>query len=115
MKRQGSCHCKAIQFEVDTDLAQVMRCNCSMYGRSGTLMTFVPAAQHRVTRGEEHYVSYRFGPEKVNHGFCRLCGIRPFSTAQGEHGPMAMINVGCLEGVDTRDYADAMVYDGASL
>ena len=115
MKYEGSCHCRGIRFTVETDLEQVMRCNCSICGRTGTLMTFVPASALEVTQGGELYVDYQFGKKSIHHGFCKVCGVRPYGSGVGGEGPMAMINVGCLEGVDVRDHADAMVYDGAAL
>ena len=115
MKYEGSCHCRGIRFTVETDLEQVMRCNCSICGRTGTLMTFVRASALEVTQGGELYVDYQFGKKSIHHGFCKVCGVRPYGSGVGGEGPMAMINVGCLEGVDVRDHADAMVYDGTAL
>lgn len=115
MKYDGSCHCGAIRFTVDTELEQVMRCNCSICGRTGTLMTFVGRDAMEITQGEDHYVDYQFGKKSIHHGFCDTCGVRPYGYGDGQHGPMAMINVGCLEGVDTRSFADVTVYDGASI
>lgn len=115
MTYEGSCHCGGIRFEVETELEQVMRCNCSICGRTGTLMTFVPGPSLKVLEGEELYQDYQFGKKSIHHGFCKTCGVRPYGSGQGEHGPMAMINVGCLQGVDTRSYAEVMVYDGAAL
>lgn len=115
MTYEGSCHCGGIRFRVETDLQQVMRCNCSICGRAGTLMTFVPGAALEVVRGEDLYQDYQFGKKSVHHGFCKVCGVRPYGSGVGPDGPMAMINVGCLEGVDVRDHANVVVYDGASL
>ncbi len=114
MTYEGSCHCGAITFTVQTALDQVARCNCSLCGRAGTLMAFVPASAHTVLSGKDHYVDYQFGSKTIHHGFCKTCGIRPYGSGNGEHGPMAMINVGCLKGVDVRDHANAPIYDGAS-
>ncbi len=115
MKYQGSCHCGGIRFEVDAGLDHVMRCNCSICGRTGTLMTFVPESSFKLLSGEELYRDYQFGNKSIHHGFCTVCGVRPYGAGQGQDGPMRMINVGCLEGVDTREYAEVTVYDGASL
>ena len=117
MIRKGSCHCGAVQFTAEFPDARLVasRCNCSICGRTGTLMTFVPASALEVTQGGELYVDYQFGKKSIHHGFCKVCGVRPYGSGVGGEGPMAMINVGCLEGVDVRDHADAMVYDGAAL
>ena len=42
----GGCHCGRVRYEVKLDLEKpVMSCNCSMCGRSGTLLSFVPATE----------------------------------------------------------------------
>lgn len=113
--RKGSCHCGAITFEVETDLTQIARCNCSICGRTGTLMTFTSQANFRLLSGEELYASYTFGKGSIEHGFCKVCGVRPFARPTDGHTEMMMINVGCLEGFDTSEVTDVHVYDGASM
>ena len=34
----GSCHCGRVKYEVDLALDKVIACNCSMCGRTGTLL-----------------------------------------------------------------------------
>ena len=38
---EGSCHCGKVRYTVETDLARVIECNCSICRRTGTLLTFV--------------------------------------------------------------------------
>ncbi len=48
----GSCHCGAVRFEVDMDLASgTGRCNCS----------YCTKLRKRVTAGEEALSDYQFG------------------------------------------------------
>ncbi len=115
MKRMGSCHCQGITFEVETELEPLMRCNCSICGRAGTLMTFVPRTSFRQLSGEALYVSYTFGKASIDHGFCKVCGVRPFSRSTDADTESMMINVGCLEDVNVGEVGDVHVYDGASL
>ena len=35
MTHQGSCHCGRMAFEVESDLDQVIECNCSHCSRKG--------------------------------------------------------------------------------
>jgi len=40
----GSCHRGAVRYEVELDRDKAaMQCNCSMCGRTGSLLQFVPA------------------------------------------------------------------------
>src|SRR5690606_31463096 len=38
----GSCHCGAVQFDVEMELSGLATCNCSMCSRSGAILAFVP-------------------------------------------------------------------------
>lgn len=75
---QGKCHCGAIAFEVETDLAPVLDCNCSHCSMKGLLLAFVPANQFRLLSGETELTEYRFNKKTLQHLFCRVCGVQPF-------------------------------------
>jgi hypothetical protein len=101
-KQTGSCHCGKVRYEVAIDLSKpVMSCNCSMCGRSGALLSFVPAPQFTLLSGEDVLRDYQFNKHIVHHLFCSNCGLKPFARGQLPDGtPMVAINVRCLEGVD---------------
>ena len=112
---RGSCHCGQVRFEVALDLTQpVISCNCSMCGRSGTLLAFVPASAFTLASGEDALREYRFNTNKIQHLFCTTCGIKPFARSVGPNGEdMAAINVRCLEDVDLEGLS-VHPYDGKS-
>jgi hypothetical protein len=99
---QGSCHCGAVRYSVEADLSQpVMSCNCSMCGRSGTLLAFVPTAKFTLEQGSDALTDYLFNKENIHHLFCKVCGIKSFARGTGPGGAeMAAVNVRCLDGVD---------------
>lgn len=99
---RGSCHCGAVRYEVDLDLSKpVIACNCSMCGRSGTLLSFVPASQFTLLSGEQALSDYQFNKHAIHHLFCKTCGIKPFARGKTQDGtPTVAVNVRCLEGVD---------------
>lgn len=98
---QGSCHCGAVRYHTSLDLsAPVITCNCSMCGRSGTMLAFVPPDKFTLDSGEDHLTSYQFNKKAIDHVFCKTCGIKPFARGQGPNGPMIAVNVRCLDGVD---------------
>ena len=37
----GGCHCGQVRYEVTTDLAAVVSCNCSICTKRGLLLNFV--------------------------------------------------------------------------
>lgn len=98
---KGSCHCGNVRYEVETDLAKVISCNCSFCSRTGALLTFVPVSQFKLEKGEDALVDYRFNTHKIAHVFCKGCGVRSFSKGKMPTGEeMRAINVRCLDGVD---------------
>jgi hypothetical protein len=98
---QGGCHCGAVRYEVTTDLARVISCNCSLCGREGALRTFVMADHFRLLAGEDALTDYQFNKHNIHHLFCRTCGIRSFCRGTGADGrAMYGINARCLDGVD---------------
>lgn len=101
-KHQGSCHCGRVRYEVNIDLSQpLVACNCSMCGRSGTLLAFVPASEFTLLSGEESLQDYQFNHKVIHHLFCTTCGIKPFARGQMPDGsPTAAINVRCIDDVD---------------
>ena len=41
MKHRGSCHCKSIEFEVESDLENIRQCNCSICIRRNAKMIII--------------------------------------------------------------------------
>lgn len=111
----GGCHCGKVRFEVEVDLEQsVIACNCSMCGRSGTLLTFVPAAKFTLESGEEQLTDYLFNRHAIHHLFCKVCGIKSFARGQNPDGsPMVAVNARCLDGVEV-SALKVRNYDGRS-
>ncbi len=107
----GGCHCGAVRFEADVDLAEgTFRCNCSICFKSRAWLAAVPAASFRLLEGESNLRDYQFGPKRIHHRFCAICGVRPFSQGQDPKGSkMYAVRVNCLEGVDDGEFSGAPV------
>ncbi|MDP1699658.1 MAG: GFA family protein [Aestuariivirga sp.] len=100
---QGGCQCGAVRYEVDTDLEKTMTCNCSRCQRLGSVLSFTPRDKFKLLSGEENLTEYLFNKHKIQHLFCKTCGIQSFSYAAAPDGtPMAAINANCLDGVEPR-------------
>jgi len=100
----GGCQCGKVRYQVQLDLgAPVISCNCSMCGRAGTLLTFVPAGQFKLLSGEESLTSYHFNRHAIDHLFCKVCGIKSFARGTGKDGPTVAVNARCLDGVEVAD------------
>ena len=97
MIHSGSCHCGAVQIEVDApaDL-QVHECNCSMCERVGYLHLIVPARQFRLVRGAEWLTTYTFNTGVAKHLFCKRCGVKAFYVPRSNPDGFS-VNVRCLD------------------
>lgn len=111
----GSCHCGNVRFEVKSDLAEVIACNCSICSKAGYVLTFVGADAFELLQGEDATTDYQFGKKHIHHRFCTTCGVRAYGHGAGRDGSvMYAINVRCLDGVDLSTLSIRQV-DGKSL
>lgn len=102
---QGSCHCGAVRFEADLDLAQATyRCNCSICRRTRFWPAVAREGGLRLLAGGEQLTKYRFNTRKNEHYFCATCGVRPFGIGtETPIGRMYGVNLGCLEGLSEEE------------
>ena len=101
-KQTGGCHCGLVRYETTVDLeSQVIGCNCSMCGRTGTLLSFVPASQFTLLSGQDALTDYQFNKKKIHHLFCKVCGVKSFARGVAKDGSeMIAVNTRCLDDVD---------------
>jgi hypothetical protein len=111
----GGCQCGAVRYEVKLDLkSPVVACNCSMCGRAGTLLSFVPASQFELKSGEGVLKDYQFNKKHIHHLFCAECGIKSFARGESAGAPMVAVNARCLDGVDVSKLT-VKEFDGRSV
>lgn len=111
---QGSCHCGAIHFSFEAEpVTKGIRCNCSFCSKRGTMMHLVPGAQFHIESKEGALGQYQFGKVQAKHYFCKTCGIHTFSETTRRPGQY-IVNLGCVEGVDTFAL-ETTLFDGKNL
>ena len=97
MKYKGSCHCGAVQFEVEAPEALVCQeCNCSICSKSGYLHLIVPGSKFKLLQGEDNITTYTFDTGEAKHHFCKTCGIKSFYIPRSNPDGVD-VNVRCLE------------------
>lgn len=110
----GSCHCGAIRFSFEAEpFTRGIRCNCSFCAKRGTMVHLVPAAAFKVEVKGDALNSYQFGTRTAKHYFCRNCGVHPYSETE-KWPEQYIVNLGCVEGVDTFAL-ETTVFDGKNL
>jgi hypothetical protein len=108
----GSCHCGAVRYEVDLDLAAGgARCNCSWCAKDRTWSAAVKPEAFRLLTDPAAMADYTFGSHSVHHTFCRTCGIHACGHGELEAmgGAFVTVALACLDDADTAALAEAPV------
>ncbi|MFS2111502.1 GFA family protein [Sphingomonas sp. Sphisp140] len=108
----GSCHCGAVTFEADIDLAAgTGKCNCTYCRKRRNWGALLKPEQFRLLSGEEALGEYQFGTKSGHHRFCSKCGIAPFGTGYVEAigGAFVSVQVLCLDDVPLEELEAAPI------
>ena len=111
----GGCHCGSIRYSVTLALGPLLKCNCSICSKTGSLLAAVSPAHFQLLSGADRLSDYQFATKNIHHLFCTSCGIRSFARGKGPGGEeMVVVNVRCLDGVDAESFP-VTHFDGRSL
>lgn len=115
MKHRGSCHCGRVAFEVEGEIDSGLACNCSICGRRGSLLWFVPRSALRLLTPEDAAGVYTFNKHVIRHRFCPVCGIHPYGEGTDPKGnAVAAVNLRCVEDLDL-EAIPVRHFDGRSI
>lgn len=94
---KGSCHCGAVQYEVEApENVECQECNCSICSKSGYLHLIVPKSKFKLLSGENNLSTYTFDSGEAKHKFCKTCGIKSFYIPRSNPDGYD-VNVRCLD------------------
>ena len=108
----GSCHCGAVRFECQLDLAEgTSKCTCSICTKTRFWKAIVKADGFRLLQGEDALSDYRFGGGAIHHLFCSCCGVKSFGSGDVEElgGKFYAVNVACLDDATGEELAQAPI------
>ena len=92
------CHCGAIEIQVNLqeEIDKLMRCNCSMCKRKGTMVTTINKEDLKIIKGEDKIKIYQFNTKVAKHYFCSECGVQTHNLRRSDPNTYG-INVGCID------------------
>ena len=66
-----TCHCGAVEIQVNLkkEIDKLMRCNCSMCKRKGTMVTIIDRKDLKIIKGEDKIKIYQFNTKVAKHHF----------------------------------------------
>jgi hypothetical protein len=114
----GGCHCGAVRFAADLDIAAgTAKCNCSICTKMRLWSVQARPDAFRLIAGEAELTDYRGNNQVAHHLFCRQCGVHAFEWVDVPNmtgGKYFNINVFCLDGLDIDELMAAPVtyHDG---
>ena len=110
-----TCHCGEIQAEIKVsgNLEKVLRCNCSICKRKGSIMAMVKNEDFKIVRGKEKLNLYQFHSKIAKHFFCSICGIYTHHRRRRDDG--FGVNTGCLDRFSIDDLDEVVSFKGSEL
>lgn len=114
--KTGGCHCGKVRYTAELDLSKpVVECNCSHCQIKGLLLAFIPESAFKLTVGEENLMEYRFNTTKLQHLFCKICGVESFCYGKDNKGNATVaINVRTIDEIDLASLT-RMPYNGRDM
>jgi len=110
---KGSCHCGALAYEVESDLSQVIECNCTHCYSKGLWLTFVKPDAFRLTAGQGVATEYLFNRHAIRHMVCPACGVEPYGRGIAPNGEESIaVNIRTLTDIEPFSVRPTMEFDG---
>jgi hypothetical protein len=110
----GSCHCGAVRFRAQIDLAKGgTRCNCSICTKLGITGALLKPAAFTLLAGRDSLATYQWGAKIGTRHFCKICGVFVYVAGHLAEvgGDFVTVSLNCLDEVDV-DLLPVIYWDG---
>ncbi len=113
---EGSCHCKKVRFQIETEnvYEDVYECNCSLCRKKSIVMKPVFKKFFTLLEGKEYLGIYKWNKNIAEHYFCEVCGVYTHHKRRRNSDQIA-VNFACLDDIELPNDIDIGLVDGASL
>ena len=104
----GSCHCGAVRFTADIDLAKGSgRCNCTFDRKTRSWAAFVSPSAFKLIAGQDNLIEYHKHPEAPHKFFCKTCGVYIYASGDAEWmgGPFVSVFLSALDDATPEELA----------
>ncbi len=106
------CHFGLVEAQINIEnFEKILRCNCSICKRKGTIMSMVKNEDFKIIKGGEMLKLYQFHSKIAKHYFCSNCGIYTHHNPRSNPA-MTGFNLGCIDEVDTHQLKNISIIDG---
>ena len=106
------CHCGFVEAEINiSNINKILRCNCSICRRKGTIMSLVKNEDFKIIKGFNKLKLYQFHTKVAKHYFCTNCGIHTHNRPRIDPRIYG-INIACVEGIKPFELKNIPVNDG---
>ena len=98
------CHCREVEIQINLNknIDKLIRCNCSMCKRKGTMVTTINKKDLKIIKGEDKIKTYQFNTNVAKHHFCSECGIHTHNLRRSDPDTFG-INVGCIDEIGPKE------------
>ena len=99
-----TCHCGAVEIQINLqeEIDKLMRCNCSMCKRKGTMVTTINKENLKIVKGEDKIKVYQFNTKVAKHHFCSECGVQTHNLRRSDPNTYG-INMGCIDEINVNE------------
>ena len=99
-----TCHCGEVEIQINLrgNIDKLMRCNCSMCKRKGTMVTTINKEDLKIVKGKDKIKTYQFNTGVAKHHFCSECGIHTHNLRRSNSNTFG-INVGCIDEIENNE------------
>ena len=116
----ASCHCGAVELEIDEKPESLTQCTCSICHRLGAQWAYYTRQQVRVTGPSDARKAYMWGDKCIEFYHCKSCGCTTHyesvekdadsriavNSRMMRRGDIAGIRVRTFDGADTWEWLD---------